>query len=325
MKTRAFCGTQISEVGIGCWQLGGDWGPAIDRDKCFEILTAAVDNDISFFDTADVYGAGRSESLIGEFFKDKQSKPFIATKFGRGGDAYPDRYTEDVLRRSVEASLTRLDVDSLDLLQLHCIPTAVLNEGKIFEQLRKIKQEGLIKHFGASVETVEQGIYCAQQEGLSSLQVIINIFRQNALPELFPLAKKNGVGIIARLPLASGLLSGKFTQTTKFSEGDHRNFNRDGQCFNVGETFSGLTYEKGLELCEKLNTLKPGEVSLAEMSLRWILDQPAISTIIPGASSVQQVKNNAKASDLPSLPEETHQSLSAFYTDEVEAFIRGEY
>lgn len=316
---------EIGEVGMGCWQLGADWGDPLDKDAAFAIMSAAIESGITFFDTADVYGAGRSEEYIGQFIKNCGKSITVATKFGRGADVYPDKYSEDRLRRSVDASLERLGTDALDLLQLHCIPYDVLRNGKVFDWLRRLKQEGLIKHFGASVETVEEGLFCLEQDELASLQVIFNIFRQKLVNELLPQAKRRGVGLIVRLPLASGLLTGKFTEDTQFAETDHRHFNRNGECFNVGETFAGLPFEKGVELTVRLKAFLPEGMSMAQMALRWILDHDAVSTIIPGASSPEQAKANAMISGMPPLPDDLHQVLADFYDSDVHQHIRGRY
>lgn len=318
-------GFNVSEIGLGCWQLGGDWGNKIEQNQAKEILQTAVENEISFFDTADVYGDGRSEKIIGEFLKKNSGKVKVATKFGRKSTVFPDNYSEKALRKCVDDSRDRLGVECLDLLQLHCIPFEEMKKGEIFNWLRKLKNEGKIAHFGASVETVEEGLFCLEQEGLQSLQIIFNIFRQKPVRELLPNAKEKGVGLIVRLPLASGLLTGKFSKDTEFSENDHRNFNRDGQAFNVGETFAGLPFEKGVELAEKLKKMCPQNMSLTEMSLRWILDHEEVSTIIPGASSTKHIAGNAKASALPKLPEQLKDQLAIFYDEEIHDFIRGAY
>ncbi len=327
MKTRRLGkeGFEVSEIGLGCWQIGGDWGEPADKEDSFAILSAAVENGVTIFDTANVYGAGRSEMLIGEFLRESGKTIRVATKFGRGDDVYPDKYTEDMMRRSAESSLERLGVDALDLLQLHCIPAAELRKGEVFHWLRRLKEEGVIRQFGASVETVEEGLLCLEQEGLLSLQVIFNIFRQKLVRELLPAAKERGVGIIGRLPLASGLLTGKFTKETTFPKTDHRNFNRDGQCFNVGETFAGLPFERGVLLADGLKELLRDGMTLARMALRWILDHESVSTIIPGASSPAHAKGNAAISETPPLPDELHQALTDYYTDQVHNHIRGPY
>jgi aryl-alcohol dehydrogenase-like predicted oxidoreductase len=326
MKKNKFGRTnfEVGEIGLGCWQFGGDFGP-MTEDTAGRIMTAAVAQGITFFDTADVYGDGRSESLIGRFLKQSKQPVHVATKFGRQANVYPDNYTEQALRQATEASLKRLQVEALELTQLHCVPLEVLRQGEIFEWLRQLKTEGKILHFGASVETVEEALLCLQQEGITSLQIIFNIFRQKPIQQLLPKAKKKQVAVIVRLPLASGLLSGKFTRTTEFAATDHRNFNRDGRHFNVGETFAGLPFEKGVELADALKPLVPPEMTLAQMALRWILDHEAVTVIIPGASSPEQAAANAEVSDLPRLPEALHIKLAQFYEKLVHEHIRGPY
>ena len=317
-------GYEIGDVGLGCWQFGGDFGP-MEEKTAFDILNAAVESGTDFLDTADVYGAGVSEELIGKFLKTCSTPLTIATKVGRDSSLFPDHYTREGVKSGITASLKRLGVEALDLIQLHCVPTQVLRDGEIFQWLRDFKNEGLIREFGASVESVEEGLICLEQDGLRSLQVIFNPFRQKLVTELFPQTQEKGVGIIVRLPLASGLLSGKFKKETTFPDTDHRNYNRDGQFFNVGETFAGLPFETGVELAEALKAYLPDEMSLAEMSLRWILDHPAVSVIIPGASSISQAQRNAAASDLPPLSDELLETLRVFYLANVEKHIRGPY
>lgn len=327
MHTRDFANTGhlVSEIGLGCWQLGGsDWG-AIDEASCFSILSAAVDAGVNFFDTADVYGGGRSEELIGKFLKQTGHPIFVATKLGRTAELYPDHYSEATLRAATEASLQRLGVETLDLTQLHCIPTAILRQGEIFEWLRKLRDEGKIRHFGASVESMEEAQLCLAQSGLASLQIIFNIFRQKPIETLFPAALAQNVAIIVRLPLASGVLAGKLSASTVFPANDHRHYNRDGQAFNVGETFAGLPYEKAVALADALKPHVPAGLTLAQMAQRWILDHPAVTTVITGASRPAQVADNASVSALPPLSAELHQTLRDFYQREVHAHIRGPY
>ena len=328
MKSRTLGNSEfnVSEVGLGCWQLGGDWGDGVSEYVAFSIMTKAVEQGVTFFDTADVYGAGQSESVIGKFIKLHKPNLKIATKFGRDGSVFPDKYTEKALRKSVEDSLNRLGVDAIDLLQLHCIPTNVLYEGSIFNWLRTLKKEGKIKAFGASIETVEEGLFCIEQEGITSLQIIFNIFRQKPLEELLPKAKAKNVGIIVRLPLASGLLTGKFTKESTFSESDHRNYNKDGDAFNVGETFAGLPFEKGVELSNKIkDNFLPNGLTMAQFAQRWILDHEAISCIIPGASSASQINSNCSVSGLDALSSSIHEALQNFYKNEIHDHIRGPY
>ncbi|WP_049722073.1 aldo/keto reductase [Gilvimarinus polysaccharolyticus] len=326
MKTRTLgnTGFNISEVGLGCWQLGGDFGP-IDNPTIDDIFAAALDSGINFFDTADVYGDGASEGYVGQHLAQVNPRPIIASKYGRAGGTYPDGYSLIDLRDSLKRSQDRLQCDSIDLIQLHCIPTKVLARGEIFDWLRTMQQEQHIKFFGASVETVEEGLICTEHDDLSSLQVIFNIFRQKLLDELLPLAHEKNIGIIARLPLASGLLSGKFNTNTQFDKTDHRNFNKDGQMFNVGETFAGVPFAKGVELAQAIKEKAPEGYTTAQMAMRWILDQPAVTTIIPGASRATQVRENAKVSELPPLTTNLHAELTDFYQHHVAAHIRGAY
>lgn len=323
---RKFNGTdfQTSEIGLGCWQLGGaDWGDVSD-ELAFDILSKAVESGVNFFDTADVYGMGRSEELIARFLKQTGHQVFVATKLGRV-NLYPDNYTEATIRAATEASLQRLQVDALDLTQLHCIPTDVMRQGDVFEWLRKLQQEGKIKRFGASVESMEEAQICLQQDGLSSLQIIFNIFRQKPIDAIFDEAKQKNVALIVRLPLASGLLSGKLTKDSTFAATDHRHYNRDGQAFNVGETFAGLEFEEGIELVEQLRPLVPEGITMAQWAMRWILDFEAVTVVIPGATKVEQVGANAAASELPPLDDARHAQLRAFYAVNVAEKIRGPY
>ncbi|HXT12303.1 MAG TPA: aldo/keto reductase [Candidatus Angelobacter sp.] len=327
MKSRTFgkTGVRVSEMGLGCWQLGGtDWGNVEDK-VALEILSAAADAGVDFFDTADVYGNGRSETLIGRFLKERKAKIFVATKLGRTSSLYPDKYTEAGVRTATEASLKRLGVDVLDLTQLHCIPTEEFRKGDVFEWLRKLQREGKIRYFGASVESMEEARVCLEQPGLASLQIIFNIFRQKPVQALFPKAREKGVAIIVRLPLASGLLSGKLTKQSKFPQNDHRNYNRDGQFFNVGETFAGLPYEKGVELADALKPLTLSGLTMAQMTQRWILDHDVVSVVIPGASRPDQARANAAVSDVKPLDAKLHEKLQQFYEREVAAHIRGPY
>jgi aryl-alcohol dehydrogenase-like predicted oxidoreductase len=250
---------------------------------------------------------------------------FVATKYGRGPGVYPDGYSLAGMRQQTIDAIERLRVEQLDLLQLHCVPTSILRKGEIFDWLRTLQQEGLIAHFGASVESVEEGLLCLEQPGITALQVIFNLFRQKPAEELFPEALKKNVGIIVRLPLASGLLAGKFTAQTQFPASDHRFYNRDGQCFNVGETFAGLPFDKGIALVESLKSLLPEGYSMVDLALRWILDHEGVTTVIAGAKRVEQVIANTRSSRLPRLSAELHQQLAAYYQAQVRDHIRGPY
>jgi aryl-alcohol dehydrogenase-like predicted oxidoreductase len=327
MKKRPFGGSnrEISEIGLGCWQLGGaDWGN-LDDHRAFAILNSAADAGITFLDTADVYGSGRSESLIGKFLAERAGDFFVATKLGRMPDLYPDKYTEAGVRAATEASLKRLGVEALDLTQLHCVPPQVLQRGDIFGWLRKLRHEGKIKNFGASVESMDEAKVCLAAEGLCSLQIIFNIFRQKPALTIFEEAKQKHVGIIVRLPLASGLLGGRMTRNQQFPPADHRNYNRDGKAFNVGETFAGLPFEKGVELADALKSFVAEGWTMADMAQRWLLDHDAVSTVITGASKPEQAAANARVSALPPLSAGLHQKLAGFYKREVAPHIRGPY
>jgi aryl-alcohol dehydrogenase-like predicted oxidoreductase len=318
-------GLTVPEIGLGCWQLGGGWSNDWNDDIAQQTLQTAIDAGVRFIDTADVYGDGASERSIGRFLAGRQDTDIVvATKLGRAG-IYPDGYTRESLREATQRSLERLQVDALDLTQLHCVPTDVLRQGHVFDWLRELQQEGLIKRWGASVESVEEGLVCLAQDGLASLQVIFNIFRQKPAETLFPRAAEKNVGIIVRLPLASGLLGGKITRATTFRDDDHRNFNRDGAMFNVGETFAGLELERGITATEQVAALVPAGMTMAQMALRWILDHPEVSVVIPGASRPEQVGANVDAAAVKPLPADLHEKLAAVYRAHVRDFIRGPY
>ena len=327
MKYRDFKGTQLAEVGLGTWQLGSaEWG-SVKEDDALGILNAYVTGGGNFIDTADIYGMGLSEKLIGKFLKTTDKEIFVATKQGRRSDGeygWPQNFGYDLMKKQVETSLNNLGISSLFLEQLHCIPSAELKSGKVFDHLRSLKSEGLIQHFGVSVETTEEALVCLEQEGLSSLQIIFNLFRQHVADELFAKAKANGVAIIVRVPLASGLLTGKFTEDTTFDIKDHRNFNADGNAFNAGETFSGIDFKQGINLAALMKAMLPDE-RMAEWALRWILDHDEVTSVIPGASKLSQVASNLAASDLDSLTVFTHQQLRELYDQQIKNQIRGHY
>jgi aryl-alcohol dehydrogenase-like predicted oxidoreductase len=332
-RTASRLGTAVSEIGLGCWQLGAaDWGD-VSEEAAFAILKASVDRGVTFIDTADVYGGGRSERLIGSFLQTLPNEGrdlFIATKLGRL-KGYPDGYSYELFRECTIESLERLGRPALDLTQLHCVPPHVLQEGKVFTWLRQLKSEGLIKHFGASVESMEEARTCLQHPDLDSLQIIFNVFRQKPIDELFEQAKAKGVALIVRLPLASGLLAGKYTQATTFPESDHRHYNANGEKFNVGETFAGIPFPTAVALTDRLKPLlgvkaaTAAGATMADLSMRWILDHDAVTTVIPGASRAAQAEANVRASDLPPLAAETHRELRDFYRREVQSHIRGPY
>ncbi|MGB3027938.1 aldo/keto reductase [Paradevosia shaoguanensis] len=314
-------GFQVSEIGLGLWQLGGDFGPLAD-DTATGILAEANSLGVNFWDTADVYGSGLSESRVRSF--PAKAGVTIATKVGRSGTLYPDKYSKQAIKDSLVGSARRLGVEVLDLVQLHTIPIDVLRQGDVFGWMDELQAEGLFRFYGASVETIEEGLICLEHAGVSTLQIIFNIFRQDAAKELLPRARDRDVGIIVRLPLASGLLSGKFSAHTHFAAQDHRYYNRDGKAFNVGETFSGLPFETGLALADELKDLVPEGWTMAQMALRWILDYEPISTVIAGVSRPEQLADNVAAADRPPLSREVHERLAGWYIERVRPHVRGQ-
>jgi aryl-alcohol dehydrogenase-like predicted oxidoreductase len=327
MKYRSFKGNNVSEVGLGTWQLGSaDWGN-VNEEDAVKILQRFVDLGGNFIDTADVYGMGVSEKVIGKFLKAAGKELFVASKLGRRSDAsfgWPQNFEYDTMRKQVESSLKNLDIQQLFLEQLHCIPTEEMRSGKVFDNLRKLQDEKLIRYWGASVETVEEALICMEYEGLASLQIIFNLFRQHVADEIFEKAAAKDIALIVRVPLASGLLSGKFNENTSFGETDHRNFNANGEAFNAGETFSGIEFKQGVALSRQIKNILPDE-RMAQWSIRWILDHPQVTTVIPGASKISQVESNMEASDLQPLSGSIHSQLRQLYDQEIKTAIRGHY
>ncbi len=327
MDYRNFHGEPIAEIGLGTWQLGSaDWG-VVDEDKAFEILETYTTNGGNFIDTADVYGMGVSEKIIGRYLKQTGKKLFVATKLGRRQDApygWPQNFTYEAMRRHVEDSLLHLDMDQLFLEQLHCIPSAELEKGEVFDHLRRLQQDGLIRYFGVSVETADEALICLKHKDVASLQIIFNLFRQHLPGLFFEQAREQGTALIARVPLASGLLSGKFTAQTVFDKNDHRNYNANGEAFNTGETFSGIEFGKALQLVDKISKILP-VANLAQYSLKWILQHPEITTVIPGASNAAQACSNIKAAELSPISEEMMQQLRDLYSREIYPSIRGHF
>lgn len=323
MKTRTFgkTGWQIGEVGLGTWQLGGDWGN-VDAGVANRLLAAAVDKGVTFFDTADVYGGGKSEEVIGGFLAGCKEQVVVATKLGRLA-GYPDGYSLPLFRKCVEDSIRRLKRDVVDVVQLHCIPERHLVSGEVFDWLRELVVEGKIRAYGASVETIDEAKICLNQPDIASLQIIFNIFRQKPAGELFSLAKKSRTALIIRLPLASGLLSGKMDASTTFLPSDHRSYNKDGQAFSAGETFSGLEFGYGLACVDKVKKILPENVPLSQSAIRFILDHDAVSVVIPGASKESQVIANCAASDAEPLDKTVHASLRKLYDEAIDGRIRG--
>ena len=327
MNARRFgkTGHSASEIGLGCWQLGGtDWSGLSDL-RARSLLIAAADSGISFFDTADVYGNGRSEEVLGHFLKDRKGDLLVATKVGRAQGIYPSGYTWDAIRTATEASLKRLGIPSIHLTQLHCVPEAVLRNGEIFDWLRRLKEQGKIQEFGASVETIEEARICLEQPGLTSLQLIYNILRQRPEQEIFPIALEKGVAIIVRLPLADGLLGGHLAGPPPAPSGYTGSPAPVLHPSNDVITFCGLPLDRGLQLVGKLQTMVPHGMSLPQMALRYVLDQQAVSVVIPGSSKPVHATSNAQASDMPPLSPALHEQLRLFYANDVAPFIRGAY
>jgi aryl-alcohol dehydrogenase-like predicted oxidoreductase len=307
-------GRAVSVIGLGAWQLGGDWGTVSESDA-FEVLRAATGAGVNFIDTADVYGDGRSEQLIGRFLAQRDGHDlFVATKMGRRLPQEPGNYNRANLISWVDRSRRNLGVDTLDLIQLHCPPTPVYTDDAAFAALEELVESGRIRSYGVSVETCEQALTAIGKHRPATVQIILNCFRQRPLDEVLPTAQQAGVGIIARVPLASGLLSGRYDENTTFPADDHRSFNRRGEAFDVGETFAGVPYEVGLQAVRELSPLVPPGITMAQFALRWIIDQSGVTTVIPGARNAAQALGNASAADVPPLTDEQLSGVRDVYT-----------
>lgn len=324
MKTRYFgrTGWEVSEIGFGSWAIGADWGPVDDREA-IAALNEALDRGTTFIDTADVYGDGRAEKLIAKVLKSRGPRGLVvATKAGRRLDPHVAAgYNRNNLTAFVERSLRFLEVDALDLVQLHCPPPEVYYRPETFEALDGLVEQGKIRYYGVSVEKVEEGIKALEFPRLASVQIIFNIFRQRPADLFLELAKQHKVAVIVRVPLASGMLSGKFTRDTHFDRSDHRNYNRHGEVFDVGETFAGVPYETGLAAAEELRALVPPDETMAQFALRWILMHDGVTVTIPGAKNIGQARENAAASDLPPLSPETMARVATVYEQRIKPFV----
>jgi aryl-alcohol dehydrogenase-like predicted oxidoreductase len=307
-------GMRVSEISLGTWALGDGWG-TVSEDDALGALNRAVDLGVNFLDTADVYGDGRSEKLIARLLKDRPNDEIlVATKAGRRLDPHtPEGYDYDNLSAFVERSLNNLGVEALDLLQLHCPPTEVYRQDSTFEALDRLQEAGKLRSYGVSVEKVEEARMALDYPGVATVQIIFNVFRQKPAEEFFPIAEERNVGILARVPLASGLLSGKMRADREFGEDDHRNFNREGQAFDRGETFSGVDFDTGLLAAEELKELVPEGYTLAQFALRWILMHPDVSCAIPGGKNPSQVEDNVAAAEMPPLPDDVMQRAREIY------------
>jgi aryl-alcohol dehydrogenase-like predicted oxidoreductase len=315
MEQREFkrIGRSVGVVGFGAWQIGADWGE-VAEDEALATLDAAAQTGVDFFDTADVYGDGRSERLVARL-RAERPEVVVATKMGRRVEQLPEHYNYENFRAWNDRSRTNLGMETLDLVQLHCPPTAVFHDDAVFDALDRMVAEGRIAHYGVSVETCDQALAAIERPGTASVQIILNAFRQKPLDEVLPAAREAGVGIIARVPLASGLLSGKYTADTVFAADDHRNFNRHGESFDVGETFAGVDYETGLAAVERLRPLVPEGMTMAQFALRWIIDQAGVTVVIPGARNAEQARANAATAAFPPLDADVHAEARAVYDE----------
>jgi aryl-alcohol dehydrogenase-like predicted oxidoreductase len=313
-RTLGSTGYEVSEIGFGAWAIGADWGD-VDDESAMAALHAAVDQGVNFIDTADVYGDGRSERFVARLVRERPDiDQIVATKAGRRLDPHTaDGYTGENIERFIDRSLTNLETDALDIVQLHCPPTDVYYRPEMFAALDELKAEGKIKHYGVSVERVEEAMKAIEYPGVETVQIIYNMFRQRPAERFFGVARDADVGVIVRVPLASGLLTGKMTTRTVFSADDHRSYNRNGEAFDVGETFAGVPYETGLEATTEIGSWKPEGISMAQFALRWILMEDAVSTVIPGAKNPGQAVANAAASTASPIDEEAMTAVEEIY------------
>jgi len=319
-RTLGRTGRQVGVVSLGAWQIGADWG-TVSEDDAVEVLRAAVDADVTFIDTADVYGDGRSERLVGRFVAERGEDLFVATKMGRRVDQRLENYTLENFRAWNDRSRENLGVETLDLVQLHCPPTAVYGDDAVFDTLNELVAEGRFRNYGVSVETCDEALAAIARPAVASVQIILNAFRLKPLERVLPAARAAGVGIIARVPLASGLLSGKYDEHTTFASDDHRTYNRAGEAFDVGETFSGVPFDVGLAAVRELRDVIPDNVAMAQFALRWIVDQPGVTTVIPGARNAEQARGNAAAADLAPLTGEQQAAVQEVYDRHIRAHV----
>lgn len=307
-------GFEISDISLGTWQVGGKWGSAFNHSNADAIINSAIDSGVNFIDTADVYGDGESEKAVGRVVRLRKERVYVATKCGRKLSPHIDRsYQVKVLRKFVEDSLNNTGLETLDLIQLHCPPTETYYRPEIFELFDTMKKEGKIRNLGVSVEKIDEALKAIEYENVTTVQIIFNMFRQRPAEKFFAEASRRNIGIIARVPLASGLLSGKFSAATTFGKDDHRTFNRNGEAFDKGETFSGVDYLKGLQAVEEIKKLFPQQTNLSAVALKWILMFPEVSCVIPGASNPGQVSSNIAASELPDLSVEQMNYIKQIY------------
>ena len=307
-------GFEISEIGTGTWQVGGKWGSNFSHTNADAILNCAIDEGVNFIDTADVYSDGESEKAVGRLVRSRKERIYVATKCGRRFSPHIDSsYQLDGLRKFVEDSLKNMGLETIDLIQLHCPPTKTYYRPEIFELFKTLKKEGKILNLGVSVETIDEALKAIEYENVTTIQIIFNMLRQRPSEHFFAEAKRKNIGIIARVPLASGLLSGKFSPSTTFGKDDHRTFNRNGDAFDKGETFSGIDYQKGLKAVDEIKKIFPQQTNLSAIALKWILMFQEISCVIPGASSNEQIHSNNRASELSNLSSEQMANIKRIY------------
>jgi len=314
-------GRDVSAIGFGAWAIGADWGN-VDDAESLRALHAAADAGVTLIDTADVYGDGHSEKVIARFLRERSGEHFfVATKMGRSVPQIPENYNPKAFRAWVDASRDRLGVDKLDLIQLHCPPTPVFYSPETFAALDELVADGSIANYGVSVEKVEEGLKAIEYPSVASVQIIFNMLRQRPADHFLAEAKRRDVGVLARVPMASGLLTGKMSKQTVFDASDHRLFNRHGESFDVGETFAGVDYDAGLAFVGELRSLVPGGATMAQMALRWILMFDGVTAAIPGAKSPEQAKANAAAADLAALPPATIERIRVMYEERIKPLV----
>jgi aryl-alcohol dehydrogenase-like predicted oxidoreductase len=328
-RTLGRTGREVSVVGLGTWQLGADWGDVSEADA-MAVLEASAEAGVTFYDTADVYGDGRSEQLVGRFVAAHPDAGFtVATKMGRRMEQVPSNYVEANFRQWLDRSRKNLGVDTIDLVQLHCPPSEVIDDGETYDVLDRLVDDGVIAAYGVSVETCAQALSAIARPNVASIQIILNAFRMKPLDEVLPAAASAGVGIIARVPLASGLLSGKYDLDTTFAEDDHRTYNRDGSAFDVGETFSGVDYATGVEAAREFSALVAdaglSDVTPAQAAIAWIWQQPGVSTVIPGARNVSQASSNAAAGSVGELPPSFIEGVAELYDRRIREQVHGRW
>jgi aryl-alcohol dehydrogenase-like predicted oxidoreductase len=320
-RTLGRTGRDVSVVGLGTWQLGADWGD-VDESTALDILGASVAAGVTLFDTADVYGDGRSEALIGRFLREHPgSRVLVATKMGRRVEQLPENYVLANFRAWNDRSRSNLGVERLDLVQLHCPPTAVYSSDEVYDALDTLVDEGRIAAYGVSVERADEALAAIARPNVASVQIILNAFRQKPLEKVLPAAAEAGVGILARVPLASGLLSGRYTEDTTFAADDHRTYNRGGEAFDVGETFAGVDFGTGVAAARQFSTLAPQGVTPTQLALRWIIDQPGVTAVIPGARTVEQSEGNAAAAGVAPLDGDLRAAIGALYDERIRPLV----